>query len=388
RGISVDDIISSIETAVLAAYHKEFPGTEEEEGFSVKINRETGESRVFKDKEDITPPGFGRIAAQTAKQVTLQKIREVEKKTVISHYQSQIGNTARGRVIRYDGYNAFVDIGRVEAVLPKEEQIKNEKYVVNANSMFYIKEISDDNFGNSRVIVSRTDPKLIAELFKKEVPEISNGTVEVKSVAREPGERAKIAVFSSQGGVDPVGACVGQKGIRVQTVTNELGGSEKIDIIQWNSDDKLFLIASLSPAKIIEVEILKGDEKKAIVTVDELQAPLAIGKGGINVNLASKLTGYEIDIKQIPASAEDKKKYAQELEAKKAKIEVGSKPEAPVKEVEVEPQPKEAEIENKEEPQETKQEEAQEEQPAEEIKPSEQPTEAKLEETKVDESSA
>jgi N utilization substance protein A len=343
RGISTDDIISSIETAILAAYHKEFPGTDEEEGLNIKINRETGEAHVYKNKNDITPPGFGRIAAQTAKQVTLQQIREVEKKTVISHYQSQIGNIARGRVIRYDGYNAFVDIGRVEAVLPKEEQIKNEKYVVNVSLVFYIKEISDDKFGNSRVIVSRTDPQLIAELFKKEVPEITNGTVEIKNVAREPGERAKIAVFSSQGGVDPVGACVGQRGIRVQTVTNELGGNEKIDIIQWNNDEKLFIIAALSPAKIIEVEIIKGEEKKVKVTVDEIQAPLAIGKSGINVNLASKLTGYEIDIKQVPASEEDKKKYeeekqkqAQEQEAKQKPIET-----APNKQPQTEKEPEE-----------------------------------------------
>jgi len=231
RGITADDIISSIEAAILAAYHKEFPETINDENLTIKVNRDTGESHVFRDKEDITPPGFGRIAAQTAKQVTLQKIREVEKKTVISHYQSQIGTIARGRVIRYDGYNAFVDIGRVEAVLPKEEQIKSENYAVNVSLVFYIKEISDDNFGNSRVIVSRIDPKLITELFKKEVPEITNGTVEIKNAVREPGERAKIAVYSSQGGVDPVGACVGQRGVRVQTVTNELGGKEKIDIV-------------------------------------------------------------------------------------------------------------------------------------------------------------
>ena len=313
RGITADDIISSIEAAILAAYHKEFPETINDENLTIKVNRDTGESHVFRDKEDITPPGFGRIAAQTAKQVTLQKIREVEKKTVISHYQSQIGTIARGRVIRYDGYNAFVDIGRVEAVLPKEEQIKSENYAVNVSLVFYIKEISDDNFGNSRVIVSRIDPKLITELFKKEVPEITNGTVEIKNAVREPGERAKIAVYSSQGGVDPVGACVGQRGVRVQTVTNELGGKEKIDIIQWNADESLFLIASLSPAKIIDVEILKDSKTpKARVTVNELQAPLAIGKGGVNVNLASKLTGYEIDIKQIKATAEDIKKFEEE----------------------------------------------------------------------------
>lgn len=313
RGITADDIISSIEAAILAAYHKEFPETISEENLTIKVNRETGESRVYREKEDITPPGFGRIAAQTAKQVTLQKIREVEKKTVISHYQSQIGTIARGRVIRYDGYNAFVDIGRVEAVLPKEEQIKTENYAVNVSLVFYIKEISDDNFGNSRVIVSRIDPKLIAELFKKEVPEITNGTVEIKNAVREPGERAKIAVYSSQGGVDPVGACVGQRGVRVQTVTNELGGREKIDIIQWNSDESLYLAASLSPAKIIEIEILKDSKTpKARVTVNELQAPLAIGKGGVNVNLASKLTGYEIDIKQIKATEEEIKKFEEE----------------------------------------------------------------------------
>ncbi len=179
--------------------------------------------------------------------------------------------------------------------------------------MFYIKEISDDKFGNSRVVVSRTDPALVIELFKKEVPEVANATVEIKSVAREPGERAKIAVFSSQGGVDPVGACVGQRGVRVQTVTNELGGNEKIDIIQWNKNEKLFLASALSPAKIIEVEIIEDKKtKRAKVTVDEIQAPLAIGRSGVNVNLASRLTGYEIDIKQIPATEEEKKKY-QEL---------------------------------------------------------------------------
>ena len=313
RGISPDDVITSIEAAILAAYKKEFPESLEDETITVKVNKETGEAKVFKDNKDITPPGFGRIAAQTAKQVTLQKIREVEKQTVISHYKSQLGSIARGRVIRYDGYNAFVDIGKVEAVLQKEEQISNEKYDVNINLIFYIKEISDDKFGNSRVIISRADPNLIIELFKKEVPEIANNTVEIKNVAREPGERAKIAVYSSQGGVDPVGACVGQRGVRVQTVTNELDGNEKIDIIQWNKDDKLFLTAALSPAKIIDVELMESKTiKKAKVIVDEIQAPLAIGKSGVNVNLAAKLTGYEIDIKQVPATEEDKKKY-QEL---------------------------------------------------------------------------
>ena len=165
RGISPDEVIQSIEIAILAAYKKEMheaPLVEgEDDGISVKVNRNTGESHLFKDEKDITPPGFGRIAAQTAKQVILQKIREAEKKTVVSHYKGQVGTLVKGRVIRYDGYNAFVDIGRVEAVLPREDQIRNEYYSINNQLIFFVKEIGEDKFGNSRIIVSRTAPQLI-----------------------------------------------------------------------------------------------------------------------------------------------------------------------------------------------------------------------------------
>lgn len=320
RGISVDDVIKSIEAAILAAYKKEYPDKFDDKIIS-KVTRDTGETKIFKENKDITPPGFGRIAAQTAKQVILQKIREAEKKTVISHYRSQIGNVLKGRIIRYDGRNAYLDIGRTEALLPKEEQIRNERYQVNDTLVVYLKEIVEDKFGNTRIIISRSDPKLIEVLFKREVPEILNGTVQIKKVAREPGERAKIAVFSNQGGVDPVGACVGQKGIRVQTVTEELGGLEKIDIIQWNQDDKLFLIASLSPAKITNVE-LDTSTKKTKVFVEEEQAPLAIGSRGVNVNLASRLTGYDIDIVQNPTKTaaikkEEKPSIQAEVKAEK-----------------------------------------------------------------------
>jgi len=303
RGISPDDVIASIEAAVVAAYKREYPQSIDDE-ITTKINKDSGEAKILKDDKDITPPGFGRIAAQTAKQVILQKIREIEKKTVASHYKSQIGTILKGRVIRYDGYNAYLDIGKAEALLPKEEQIRNEHYQVNDSLIVYLKEIADDKFGNPRIIVSRSNSRLIEELFKREVPEVANNTVEIKKVARAPGERAKIAVFSSQGGVDPVGACVGQKGVRVQTVTDELGGTEKIDIIQWNQDKKLFLAAALSPAKITQVEI---DEttKRAKVTVDKKEAPLAIGKGGINVNLASQLAGFEIDIVRTKSKEEN-----------------------------------------------------------------------------------
>jgi N utilization substance protein A len=303
RGISSDDVISSIEQAIIAAYKKEY--LKEEGKITAKVNKDTGEARLFEDDKDITPPGFGRIAAQTAKQVILQKIREAEKKTVASHYLSQVGTLVKGRIIRYDGYNVSIDIGKAEAILPKEEQMNNYKYQVNDSLIVYLKEISNDKFDNPRIIVSHSHPKLIEELFKREVPEIASGSIEIKRIVREPGERAKIAVASSQSGVDPVGACVGQKGARVQTVIDELGGNEKIDIIQWNKDEKIFLISALSPAKITSVEIDKTG-KRAKVTVEEKEAPLAIGRGGINVNLASRLTDFEIDIVQIKSEEPEK----------------------------------------------------------------------------------
>jgi N utilization substance protein A len=305
RGISPDEVIGSIELALVAAYKKEYQ-SKEEEVLTAKLNRETGESRIYKEGKDITPPGFGRIAAQTAKQVILQKIREAEKRTVISHYKGQVGTAIRGRIIRFDGYHAHMDIGKAEAVLPHEEQIKGENYSVNISLAVYLKEIADDKYGNPRIIVSRSDVRLIEELFRKEVPEIGNKTVEIKKTVREPGERAKIAVASAHGSVDPVGACVGQKGIRVQTVTDEFERKEKIDIIQWNKDDKLFIIAALSPAKVIDVEV-DHEARRAKVTVDESQAPLAIGKGGVNVNLASRLTDYTLDIIQIKPPSPDEK---------------------------------------------------------------------------------
>jgi len=314
RGITVEEVIQSMESAILAAFRKEHPdqfperveGEEDQDGgITVKINMNSGETHIMKEEADITPPGFGRIAAQTARQVIVQKIREAEKKTVISHYQDQVGTLIRGRVIRRDMNNVYIDLGKAEGVLPREEQIRNETYVVNNRYIFYLKEISTTKAGYSRILLSRTAPELITELFKREVPEIASGTVEVKRVVREPGERAKIAVFSSQHGVDPVGACVGQKGVRVQTVTDELNGREKIDIIQWNEDTKHFIISALSPAQVISVE-LNEEAKQARVTVEEQQAPLAIGKGGVNVNLAARLTEYGIDIAQLPSKKSEK----------------------------------------------------------------------------------
>jgi len=342
RGISVDDVIQSMEAAIMAAFRKEHPeffsdDPEESNGITVKIDINTGETHILQEEEDITPPGFGRIAAQTARQVIIQKIREAEKKTVISHYQDQVGTIIRGRVIRRDMNNVYVDLGKAEGVIPREEQIRNETYIVNNRYVFFLKEIGTSKAGYSRIVLSRTAPELISELFKREVPEITSGTVEIKVVVREPGERAKIAVYSSQSGVDPVGACVGQKGVRVQTVTDELNGKEKIDIIQWNEDLKVFIISALSPAQVTAVEI-NEKEKRAAVTVSEEQAPLAIGKGGVNVNLAARLTGYDIDIVQIP-SEKDKKTVEESKEVTADKTEKTKK---------VKEEPKEEAVEEKE----------------------------------------
>ncbi len=344
RGISPTEVIDSIKQAVLAAYKKDYMDADVEEDetieFDVKINEETGETNLYQDGKDITPPGFGRIAAQTARQVILQKIRDAEKKNIIKHFTSQVGTLIKGRVIRYDGKNAYFDIGKSEGILPAEEQMRNERYTLNSVFILYIKEIKEDTFGNSKIIVSRTAPELVVELFKKEVPEVSNGTVKIKNVVREPGERAKIAVYSEQSGVDPVGACVGQKGIRVKSVTDELGGEEKIDIIQWNNDDVFFIREALSPASVENVEIDKV-AKRARVMVDESQAPLAIGRNGTNVNLASKLTGYLIDIIQSKSSEEavtseeSAEKPSEDVEATEAPIENSTPIEVPTASEEV-----------------------------------------------------
>jgi len=309
RGISLKEIIESIELAIVSAYKKEYP-EENADNLKTIINQNTGEIKILKEDRDITPPGFGRIAAQTAKQVILQKIREAEKKTIIAQYLSQVGNLIRGRIIRFDGRNVYVDIGKTEGILPKEEQIPNEKYSINQSMLFLIKEISSDKFNQPKIILSRVDPQILINLFKREVPEVINNTVKIIKVVRQPGERAKVAVSTEQKGVDPVGACVGQKGIRVQTITDELGGKERIDVIQWNKEIKIFLINALAPAKINKVEV-NEKEKKAKVYVAEEQAPLAIGKSGINVNLASKLTDLTIDIiqekNQNPSQNQEKK---------------------------------------------------------------------------------
>lgn len=291
RGIAVEDVLRSIKDAVQTAYRKEY-GVPEEEILDVHINTTTGEARINKDGKDITPPGFGRIAAQTAKQVIYQSIREAEKKSVVEHYKDMEGTIIQGRVIRFDGRAAHIDIGRTEAILPPSEQIRDERYVPNIRMMFYLLKV-DEEENSYRVVVSRRDPKLIEELFRREVPELSQGLVKIDAIVREAGERTKIAVSSSARGVDPVGSCVGQRGVRIQTVIHTLGIDEKIDVVQWSDDPKTLITHALSPSKAIEIE-LDEKEKVAVVKVDPDELSLIIGKEGANIRLASKLSGWTL----------------------------------------------------------------------------------------------
>lgn len=241
-----------------------------------------------------TQDDYGRIAAQTAKQVIIQKIREAEKVSVMKEFEEREGDIVNGTVQRIERGAIFVDLGKTTGILPYDEQIPGERYKQGERIRAYLYSVEETPRGIS-LKLSRSHPKFVSKLFEMEAPEIANGVVEIKSVAREPGSRTKIAVFSNDEHIDPVGSCVGQRGVRVSTVMSELGG-EKIDIIEWSPESVQFIEDSLSPAKIESVEI-DEENKHAVVEVSEDQLSLAIGKGGQNVRLAAKLTGWKIDIK-------------------------------------------------------------------------------------------
>lgn len=305
-GLDPNLVLDTIKQAIIAAYKRDARerGEEpsEEQKFDATLDPETGEARVFSidgdKKEDVTPPGFGRIAVQTAKQVILQKIREAEKDAILAQYEKRIGTLVNGTVLRFDGPNVRVDIGRTEAIMPPQERVPNEKFNLNQRLTFLLKEIKETQTGARELILSRADPEIVVKLFAREVPEISSGAVEIKAIAREAGNRTKIAVFSNQSGVDPVGSCVGQKGVRVQAVINELN-EEKIDVIPYSENIENFISSSLSPAEGISVK-LNEEEKVAQVLMPEDQLSLAIGKEGQNVRLASKLTSWRIEIEGAP----------------------------------------------------------------------------------------
>lgn len=364
RGIDKEEIFVALEEAILVAYKKEkygleVPEEDELSNWSVELNRESGEFKLIASKEvvkkvknsekeislseaEVISPSvevgdsiqiempsedFGRIAAQTAKQVILQKIRESEKEAVISEYSDKIGEIYTALMQRMQRGQVIFEVGKATAYMPQEEQISNEFYRLGDRYKVLLKDIVD-----SQMVVSRADPAFLIGLFKLEVPEIESGVLEIKAIAREAGSRSKMAVVSHQDGVDPIGSCVGQRGVRIANVMNELG-EEKIDIIEWDEDPEKFIANSLSPAKIEDVKIV---EDTATVIVPNDQLSLAIGREGQNVRLAWKLTGYKIDIvpadpeaieKSVSKRNEEKPLDEQKEEDKKTEEEEGGKEE-------------------------------------------------------------
>lgn len=323
KGIEKEVLIEAIEAALISAYKRNFGSTQ---NVKVSIERSSGDVKVYalkrvterpmndlteisleeaikidrKLKEEdiaeieVTPRKFGRIAAQTAKQVVVQRIREAERGIIFNEFYNKESDIVTGIIQRTEKKNVIIDLGKTEATLGPSEQTPGEEYRFNDRIKTYIIEVKKTTKG-PQILVSRTHPGLVKRLFELEVPEIHDGVVEIKSISREPGSRTKIAVYSKDDNVDPVGACVGQKGTRVQSIVDELRG-EKIDIIKWSSKPEEFISASLSPAKVVRVDI-NEEEKSAKVTVPDYQLSLAIGKEGQNARLAAKLTGWKIDIK-------------------------------------------------------------------------------------------
>jgi len=330
RGLNAEVILETLREALVAAHKRDIKekGEEPEEyGFEAVIDKVTGEAKIFswpegkKDKrKDVTPPGFGRIAAQTAKQVIRQKIREAEKDAVMGDFQTKVGGLVSGVILRFEGPDVRVEIGRTEGLMPAAERVPTERLDPSQRLTFLLKSIEETPRGK-QIILSRADPEFVKRLFAREVPEVASGSVEIKKIAREAGARTKIVVDSKQAGVDPVGSCVGQKGVRVQAVTGELGG-ERIDIIPFVADTAEFIKAALAP---VEVKSIKIDAKKklAVAKVNEEDLSIAIGRDGQNVRLANKLTdGWKIDVEAVKVvkkaeKAEKKVKKVKKPAAKK-----------------------------------------------------------------------
>lgn len=325
KGIKKDYMLESIETALVTAYKRNYDSNSE--NVKIVMNDETGEIHVYAEKEvvetvedeklqinladaqkvnkklsigdtaqiEIVPRDFGRIAAQTAKQVIIQKIREASRNVLFDEFSDKKGEIVSGLIQKADGGIVVVDLGKLEGVMPLKEQVATEKYRVNDKIRACIVNVERGVKGAPQVIISRANGDFVRKLFELEIPEIYEGVIEIKSVSRDPGSRSKVAVYSPNENIDPVGSCVGQKGIRIQNIINELNG-EKIDVIEWNADPSIYISAALLPAQVLAVDI-NDDEKFAQVIVPDDQLSLAIGKSGQNVRLAAKLTNWKIDIK-------------------------------------------------------------------------------------------
>jgi len=324
KNISKDILLDAIDAALVSAYKRNY--NTNQNNVIVNIDRETGSVKVFVSKEVVetvedplcqitlddakkisgtyeigdivniedTPAAFGRIAAQTAKQVVLQRIKEAERNLVYDEFSEKMYKVVTGTIQRIEKKNIYLDIGKTEAYLAPGEQVPGESYDFHQRLKVYVTDVKRNTKGTT-VNVSRTRPALVAKLFEEEIPEIADGIVEVKSVSREAGSRTKIAVWSNDKNVDAIGACIGAKGTRVQNVVDELGG-EKIDIVRYSEDPAEFIRASLNPAEVISLDV-NVEEKEAHVIVPFHQLSLAIGKEGQNARLAARLTGYKIDIK-------------------------------------------------------------------------------------------
>jgi transcription termination/antitermination protein NusA len=284
RGIPVESVLESIRMALASAYKKDFGGDLEE--IMVDLDPNTGEAKILKDDADVTPSGFGRIAAQT------------EKEVIMDEFKDKLGTTTSGTVFRISNDTVILDLGKAHGILPTSEQVRTEEYRIGQRLKVLIKDVREGAKG-PEVIVSRADPEFLKKLFEQEVPEIATGIVKIEAIAREAGSRTKVAVSSSDDKIDPVGSCVGQKGVRVQAIISEVFG-EKIDIVPYSPITEKFVAASLSPARVTEVE-LDTEERRAVVSVPEDQQSLAIGKEGQNARLANKLTTWRIDIKGAPS---------------------------------------------------------------------------------------
>jgi len=304
RNIDVQSILDSIELGLIFAYKRDqkehgiiIPDTDV---FGVELSPESGSFSVYRiegDKQiDVTPPGFGRIAAQTAKQVIDQKIHEAEKESVVSEYEKKLNTLITGIILKVDPFKAVIGIGKTEGICPKDEQIRGENLLLGSKKVFLLKNIIRGEDNRSEIILSRRDPEFVREVFIREVPEVGNGTVKIERIARAPGERTKIAVSSTQAGVDPVGSCIGQKGSRIQSVLSELPSDEKVDVVLFSKNINQFIMQSLSPAQ--NIKVISINDKFATVSVPENQLALAIGGGGENVRLAGQLVGLEIKIIQ------------------------------------------------------------------------------------------
>jgi transcription termination/antitermination protein NusA len=339
RNLPKEVVFSAVEAALVSAFKKDDVGAQH--NISVKINPASGDVKVYtlktvvekttdlykeislleaqKVKKDVklgetipiesTQFHAGRIAAQTAKQVVLQRLREAEREFIFGEYVDREGDIVSGIVQRVEPRQAIIDLGKAEGVLPSAEQMRTERYRVGQRLKLYLLEVNRTNKG-PRLILSRSHPNLVRRLFELEVPEISNGVVEIKAVAREAGFRSKVAVGAQQEGIDPVGSCVGLRGVRIQNVVNELGG-ERIDVIQWHAHPKIFIANALSPAQVVNVEIDEA-EKSAVVVVPDGQLSLAIGKEGQNARLAAKLTGWKVDIKSASVAEAERKTMVKE----------------------------------------------------------------------------